>query len=128
MSLEDLAFPADATDRKIRRFDTGATRDVDADKLDFDGFIHPLCELNFAKYMHRHRLQPDGKLRDSANWTKGMPRKEYLKSLMRHVHDLRLHMHGHGEEAREPILEALAAIRFNVDGLTLEILKDRDVK
>jgi hypothetical protein len=111
----------------VRRFDTGATRDQDADKLDLDGFISPLVELAYGRYMHKHRKQPDGNLRAADNWTKGMPREAYVKSLVRHVHDVRLHAHGYPQEAREPLEEALAAIIFNASGLLHEVLLGRDV-
>ena len=53
---------------KMRTFDTGATRDTDSDKLDFDGFLSPLALEAFAEYMHRHRQVADGSLRASDNW------------------------------------------------------------
>ena len=68
----------------VRTFDTGATRDTDDGKLDYEGFISPLVLERFARYMHTHRLQPDGTLRDSDNWQKGIPRDQYIKSAWRH--------------------------------------------
>jgi len=72
----------------IRRFDTGATRDTDEGKLDFEGFLSPLVLERYAQYMNKHRKQSDGKLRDSDNWQKGIPLKAYIKSLWRHFFDL----------------------------------------
>lgn len=108
---------------KVRKFSTGATRDTDADKLDFDGFICPLVEKRFAQYMHAHRKQSDGTLRDSDNWTRGIPVREYLKSMHRHFHDLRLNTRGYTDEAREDLETSLCALLFNVQGYLHEVLK-----
>ena len=115
------------TTTSVRTFVTGATRDTDQGKLDYDGFLHPLVLKRFAEYMHKHRTLSDGSLRDSDNWTKGMPREVYLKSLVRHVEDLRLVLHGHPEQAREDLEEALCASLFNVQGLLLEVLLKREL-
>lgn len=72
----------------IRTFETGATRDTDEGKYDFEGFLSPEVLYAFAAYMHKHRLQKDGTLRDGDNWQKGMPRQECMKSLLRHIIDL----------------------------------------
>jgi hypothetical protein len=69
---------------EIRTFETGATRDSVEGKLDFEGFLSPFALERYAQYMHRHRVQPDGSLRDSDNWQKGIPQAEYMKSLWRH--------------------------------------------
>ena len=74
-----------------RLFDTGATRDTDANKLDFEGFLSPRVLRQYAEYMHKCRLrnQPHGEaLRASDNWQKGMPKDSYMKSLVRHVMEL----------------------------------------
>ena len=68
----------------MRTFDTGATRDTDVGKFDYDGFLSPLVLVRYAAYMHKHRTQSDGTLRDSANWQKGIPRDQYRKSAWRH--------------------------------------------
>ena len=68
-----------------RRFETGATRDSSAEKWDYEGFLSPLVLREYARYMHGHRKQSDGSLRDSANWTKGIPRDVYMKSKWRHL-------------------------------------------
>ena len=106
----------------MRRFETGATRDDDTNKLDFEGFLHPAVLLAFASYMHRHRLQPDGSLRASDNWQKGIPPEAYMKSLLRHVMDAWLYMRGCGDKARERVGDALCAIIFNAHGLLYELM------
>ena len=68
----------------MREFDTGATRDSDDTKLDFEGFLSPLVMERYAQYLHEHRLQADGEMRDSDNWQKGIPLPVYMKSAWRH--------------------------------------------
>jgi hypothetical protein len=113
----------------IRQFETGATRDTDTNKYDYEGFFHPLVMQRYAEYMHKHRVQKDGSLRDSDNWTKGIPRRQYVKSLMRHMMDVWLLSRGYPEKAIEKDLtEALTAVLFNVMGLLHEALINRNVK
>lgn len=109
----------------MRYFETGATRDTDETKPDYEGFTSPLVTKAFGAYMTRHRQQADGKLRDSDNWQKGIPREAYIKSAARHFEDWRLHHDGFPEEAVEPLLDALMALKFNVEGYAFEILKAR---
>ena len=110
-----------------RQFETGATRDNDDNKLDWEGFISPTAMLLFAQYMHRHRLQADGSLRDSDNWQKGMPRRQYMKSLVRHVWDL-WRIWRVAPEAEDKLVELLCAVLFNVQGMLHEIMMGRDVE
>ncbi len=108
----------------LRTFDTGATRDTAEGKLEPWGFTSALVEKAYSEYMHSHRTQTDGTLRDSDNWKKGIPFNEYKKSLSRHVLDLRLIFEGFPEEAREQdLVRVLCAVKFNVDGLLFEYLK-----
>jgi hypothetical protein len=109
----------------MRKFETGATRDSDETKHDPEGFNSPLVELRFCEYMTKHRVQADGGLRASDNWQKGIPRDAYMKSIWRHMLDLWLHHRGYGHKAKEPLEEALCALRFNIDGYLFEILKER---
>ena len=114
---------------KIRIFNTGATRDANQDKPDYEGFLSPLVLEDFANYMHGKRVQPDGNLRDSDNWQKGIPLEEYMKSLMRHVFHLWL-IH-RGREAKDEkgnevtLRDTLCAIEFNCMGYHFETLKDK---
>jgi hypothetical protein len=109
---------------KIRKFSTGATRDSDENKLEPWGFTSALVEKAFSEYMHSHRVQPDGQLRDSNNWKKGIPLEAYWHSLSRHILDLRLLWEGFPHEARtQDKIEALCAIKFNIDGMMYELLK-----
>ena len=112
----------------MRAFESGATRDDCDDKYDFEGFLAPQCVEAYGKYMHIHRKQADGNLRDSDNWQKGMTRSVYLKSLWRHFLDLwflhrghrRFDGHGDGHELFAE--EVCCAILFNVNGYLFETL------
>ncbi len=97
----------------MRTFDTGATRDSNDNKLAYDGFLSPVALRRFALYMHHHRLQPDGTLRDAGNWKKGIPLDSYKESLIRHVMDFWEFAENGELEAAD---EAACAILFNVQG------------
>ena len=109
----------------VRKFETGATRDADEGKYDYEGFLSPLVIKRFGEYMHKHRVQSDGSLRDSDNWQKGIPLSAYLKSAHRHYMDVWLHHRGLSDEANEPIEEALCALLFNISGYLHETCKQR---
>lgn len=103
----------------MRRFDSGATRDSDEGKLDFEGFLSPLAIEAFAEYMHANRKQADGSIRASDNWQKGIPKEAYMKSMWRHFFSV-----WKGYRAGEDINEDLCALFFNVQGLLHERIKD----
>lgn len=106
---------------KIRQFDSGATRDTDAGKLDYEGFLSPLVLKRYAEYLHKHRIQSDGKLRDSDNWQKGIPIKEYMKSKARHFFTTWL---WHRDKSvKLNVEESLCAEIFNTMGMLFEVLK-----
>jgi len=107
----------------IRQFKTGATRDTEEGKYDFEGFLSPLVLERFGEYMHKHRKQADGKLRDSDNWQKGIPQDAYIKSGFRHFMDWWKEHRGYG--SREGLEDALCALLFNVQGYLHEHLKDK---
>lgn len=110
----------------MRHFKSGATRDDDTDKLDPEGFDSPLVNKRFFQYMHSHRKQADGTLRGSDNWQTGIDKEAYVKSLVRHMEDLKLHWDGYADEAVEADVEAvLCAVLFNCKGLLFEILKEK---
>lgn len=99
----------------MRTFETGATRDSEEEKLDYEGFLSPLALEAYARYMHKHRTQADGSLRDSDNWQKGIPLSSYMKSLWRHMIALwTLHRAGKGDSGAFD--EALGGIIFNAFG------------
>src|SRR6202008_183752 len=98
----------------VRKFDTGATRDTAEGKYDYEGFLSPLVVERFGQYMHKHRHQSDGNLRDSDNWQKGIPKDVYIKSAFRHFHDWWKQHRGHvGQDTLE---DSLCALLFNTMG------------
>ena len=115
-----------------RQFATGATRDADDNKLDYEGFLSPAVLECFAQYMHKARLRniPAGQtIRASDNWQKGIPLDAYMKSGLRHVMEWwNMHREGAAQEPEilEPALvDTLCAILFNVQGYLFELLKAR---
>jgi hypothetical protein len=108
---------------KMREFSTGATRNLEDNKLDYEGFLSPLALEEFAKYMHKHRLQEDGKLRDSDNWQKGIPVDAYMKSMFRHFFDT--WKNHRGLETPEDQITNLCAVIFNAQGMLHELLKSK---
>ena len=98
----------------MRTFDTGATRDSDDGKLDYEGFLSPVALERFAEYMHEHRVPADGNLRDSDNWQKGMPLDCYMKSMFRHFMDVWMNHRDYATGVAQD--EALCALLFNVFG------------
>jgi hypothetical protein len=109
--------------QSMRTFETGATRDTDENKLDYDGFLSPRVLKRYAEYMHRHRRQPDGKLRDSDNWQKGIPLDAYRKSAWRHFMDVWTLARSELTVAgRLDLEEAICALLFNLMGYLHELL------
>lgn len=107
-------------ERSMQTFKSGAIRDSDDDKLDYEGFLSPLILRRYAEYLHKHRNLPDGSTRSSDNWQKGMPRSKYIKSLLRHVFDVWLHHRGLSEFAVETLEDSLYGALFNLTGYALE--------
>lgn len=101
----------------MRQFETGATRDSDETKPDYEGFLSPLVIEAFGAYMTKHRVQADGGLRDSDNWQKGMPLPVYMKSLWRHFFAV---WKGHRQGAAS--VDDLMGMLFNLQGYTHELL------
>ena len=113
---------------EMRQFETGATRNIDTDKFDYEGFLSPLVIEEFGKFMHRHRLQADGKLRDSDNWQKGIPLSAYMKSMWRHFLNVWKYHRGlpiYDEKGKFVTFnEEIMALLFNVQGYAHETLKN----
>jgi hypothetical protein len=113
-----------------RVFESGASRDLDDNKLDYEGFLNPLVLQAFAEYMHGHRVMKDGSTRASDNWQNGMPVEVYMKSLTRHFMDLWLMQRTGRDSLTRPDGEhvtkadTLGGLFFNLQGLWLETIKD----
>ena len=113
----------------MRRFKSGATRDNNEGKFDFEGFLSPLVLEAYAKYMHKNRLQADGKLRASDNWQKGFGDNHLdvcIKSLWRHFLDLWKEHRGY--KSRDGIDDAIGGILFNIMAYYYGILINRKGK
>lgn len=112
----------------VRSFSSGATRSSEAGRYDPEGFMSPIVLERFCEYMNKHRVQPDGSVRDSDNWQKGIPRATYLKGMWRHL--LHLWTRVRGYQVQDPMAavdaeEDLCAILFNAQGLLFELLKNK---
>lgn len=103
----------------IRTFSSGATRDTNEGKLDYEAFLSPEVLERFAQYMHEKRKMPDGSMRAGDNWQKGIPVEEYMKSLFRHFMAVWL-SHRRGEPLSQ---EDLCGMKFNVNGLLFETIR-----
>lgn len=107
-------------EQTVREFETGATRDVDTNKFDYDGYLSPLVIQRFAAYMHKHQTMSDGSVRGSDNWKQGIPLDSYMKSGWRHFMGWWLDHHGY--QGQEGVDEALCGLLFNVMGYLHEQL------
>lgn len=107
----------------MRRFESGAVRDADDSKFDYEGFLSPLVIERFGQYMHKNRILPDGSRRDSDNWQAGIPKSAYMKSGFRHFFAWwKAHR---GYKTEETIEDSLCALIFNASGYLYELLKDK---
>lgn len=104
-----------------RTFDSGATRNLDRNKLDYEAFLCPLVLRRYAQYMHANRLLPDGTLRAGDNWQQGIPIESYMKSLTRHHIEAWMAHRGY---PADDIQTSLCALIFNASGYLHELLKD----
>lgn len=107
---------------KIRTFKTGAKRDKEDGKLDYEGFLSPIVLQKYAEYMHTHRWMKDGTYRESDDWAKGIPKDVYMKSGLRHAMDWWLEHRDF--KSRDGIIEALCGLLFNAQGYLYEIIKE----
>lgn len=105
----------------MRQFASGATRDIDTSKYDYEAFLSPMVIEAYAAYMHENRQTNDGTFRDGDNWQKGIPLPVYGSSGMRHVHEWHKVLRDVPVEAGE--LGAVGGILFNVMGWMHETMK-----
>ena len=123
---EHNGIETSAGDGKIRTFESGATRDTVEGKLDYVKALCPLVLRRYVQYLAKHRLQPDGSMRDFDNWKQGIPRETYHSSKGRHFFADWLLEEGydvsdnHGPVDEE---EALCGELFNTMGKLREILR-----
>ena len=114
----------ECNEETVRQFDTGATRDTDTDKYDYEGFLSPIVLRRYAAYMHENRVQADGQVRDSDNWQKGIPKAAYMKSMWRHFMGVWNDHRTNHIISREAQQDSLCALMFNVMGYLYEELKE----
>ena len=113
---------------EMREFESGATRNSEEGKLDYEGFLSPLVLRRYAEYLDSHRMLEDGTMRDSDNWQRGMPFSVYMKSMWRHFVDVWA-KHRHPLSNKDVDHEtALCAIIFNASGYLHEMLKQREAR
>lgn len=105
-----------------RVFDTGASRDADVHKLDFDGTLSPQVLERYAQYLLDHQVMADGSRRPMDNWQKGIPMASYVKSAWRHFIEWWKWTRS-PQIANKVIEEAACGILFNVMGWLHEHLK-----
>jgi hypothetical protein len=110
---------------EIRQFPTGAVRDTENGKPDYEGYLSPQAIRRYGEYMLRHTEMPDGTRRASDNWQKGIPRDAYMKSAWRHFLDVWT-MHRAGKGCSKEAQEALCALLFNVMGYLHEAIKEHE--
>lgn len=107
-------------------FDTGATRDLSDDKVDYQ-YIDPRFLAAFVEYGKTCSLMPDGSHRTIDNWKKGMPVLGYFKSMLRHV--MALWLVGENpikddDLAREGEFEAAMGMLFNLQGFVTRRMEE----
>jgi hypothetical protein len=108
----------------MRKFETGATRNSEEGKLDFEGFLSPIVLERFAKYMDKHRIQADGNVRDSDNWQKLFGEEHLnvcMKSSWRHFFDWWKQHRGY--KSNEDIEDSICALIFNANAYLFKLLK-----
>ena len=113
----------------MRQFGTGATRNSEEGKYDYEGFYSPLVMERYSQYMNKHRKQADGKLRDSDNWQKLFGEKHLevcMKSAFRHFMDWWKQHRGY--KGQDTLEDSICALLFNTQAYLFKILKDKEEK
>lgn len=107
--------------RHTRVFETGAIRDLEFNKLDYEAVLSPEVLRAFAVYMDFHRTLSDGSQRAGDDWQKGIPLDVYMKSGTRHFMDVWLAHRGY--PISEGRLWALFGLLFNTFGYIHEFMR-----
>lgn len=114
-------------DENMRIFTGGATRDTNIGKLDYEGFFSPIVLERYAQYLHKHRIQSDGKLRDADNWQGMFGEHHYnvcMKSGWRHFMDWWLEHRGY-HTSKDGIEDAICGLIFNCQAYLFKMLQDK---
>ena len=104
-----------------KEYASGAIRDQDVTKHDYEGFLSPLVVEAFGEYMNHNRELDDGSIRASDNWQLGIPKDHYMKSGWRHF--FAWWNEHRGRPTKEGIVWSLLGLLFNVQGYLHELLK-----
>jgi len=126
-STYELEVIADSP-AKVRRFESGATRDESESKLSYVNALSPIALQRYVEYIGKHRCQVDGNLRNWDNWKAGIPKDVYLDSLGRHFWAVWMIIQGfdvsdnHGPATLQ---DSLCGIIFNAMGILHEEEKER---
>lgn len=126
MNEEQTVYMTAMRTAEIRTFDTGATRSPTNDKLAYSRFMDSRVIKRYCEYLHKHRTQTDGQVREPDNWKQGIPAESYVDSMYRHFMDVWLFEQGYYNDTLEDQETALCALMFNAQGLLFEILKDKE--
>ena len=97
----------------VRKFETGAIRDSDADKEDYTETISWTAFRRYAQYM-TGKKQKYG----AGNFKKGIPVESYEQSLLRHVQKYMVNKYENGTVETEE--DHLSAMVFNIFGIMHE--------
>ena len=106
---------------KNREFASGANRNSEVGKLDYEGFLSPSVLKRYAEYMDKNRVLEDGTLRESDNWQKGIPQDVYMKSAWRHFMDVWSSHRLQDDQPKKQ--EEICALLFNIMGYLHEEIK-----
>lgn len=107
----------------MRTFESGATRDSDDGKIDYEAILSPLVIQRFGEYMLQHSTLPDGSKRSGDNWQHGFGLDVTLKSLWRHHVDVWA-LHRSEQQHTIEMEEALCAVLFNAAAYLHQLLSD----
>jgi hypothetical protein len=99
--------------KEVRTFESGAIRDIDDTKFDFIETISWTAFDRYAGYMTGKK-----KKYGEGNFKKGIPIKEYEKSLLRHISKYLRNKYENGDDEKNE--DHLSAIIFNTFGIMHE--------
>jgi hypothetical protein len=114
--VDKCTICADKATGEIRTFASGATRDTEDGKLDFEAYLSPVVLLRYAEYMQEHQTRSDGTHRAGDDWQQGIPKDVYAKSMLRHLMDFWLLHRDCNGVATNDMQTALCAVIFNAMG------------
>ena len=113
-------------DSSIRTFDSGATRDTDQGKLDYEAALSPIVLERYLQYIQKHTILPDGSKRGYDNWQQMFGEKHFnvcIKSAFRHFVDVwKQHR---GFKGQDELENSICAAIFNMQAYLFKLLKDK---